>query len=83
MSTTSVRLAAVPPATVQRLVGGRVGRSAAEPARGTDLRPVVLRALLPAATVRHTAIPCSAPLTWPFSRGGRRLRVSRGGTAGA
>ncbi|MFC8095343.1 hypothetical protein [Streptomyces sp. NPDC057301] len=38
-------LAAVPPATIQRLLGGR--------ARGIDPRPVVPRALPAAATVRH------------------------------
>jgi len=46
-------LAAVPPATVQRLLGGRAGRTAADRARGIDPRPVVPRALPPAATVRH------------------------------
>ncbi|KOV63369.1 hypothetical protein ADL00_23295, partial [Streptomyces sp. AS58] len=47
-------LAAVPPATVQRLLGGRAGRTAADRARGIDPRPVVPRTLPPAATVRHT-----------------------------
>ncbi|MGI5413896.1 DNA polymerase Y family protein [Streptomyces chartreusis] len=46
-------LAAVPPATVQRLLGGRAGRTAADRARGSDPRPVVPRALPAAATVRH------------------------------
>ncbi|MEV7130645.1 hypothetical protein [Streptomyces sp. NPDC093260] len=46
-------LAAVPTATVQRLLGGRAGRLAADRARGTDPRPVVPRALPPAASVRH------------------------------
>jgi DNA polymerase-4 len=52
-------LAAVPPATVQRLLGGRAGRTAADRARGIDPRPVVPRALPASATVtrrfdRHT-----------------------------
>ncbi|WP_413755150.1 DNA polymerase Y family protein [Streptomyces sp. MMBL 11-3] len=47
-------LAAVPPATVQRLLGGRAGRLAAERARGIDPRPVVPRALPASARVRHT-----------------------------
>jgi DNA polymerase-4 len=42
-------LAAVSPATVQRLLGGRAGRTAADRARG-----IVPRALPAAATVRHT-----------------------------
>ncbi|MEU5116644.1 hypothetical protein AB0G64_34725 [Streptomyces longwoodensis] len=46
-------LAAVSPATVQRLLGGRAGRVAAERARGTDPRPVVPRALPASAAVRH------------------------------
>ncbi|MER5938438.1 hypothetical protein ABT121_14075 [Streptomyces sp. NPDC001928] len=46
-------LAAVPPATVQRLLGGRAGRTAADRARGIDPRPVVPCALPVAATVRH------------------------------
>ncbi|MFJ2008394.1 DNA polymerase Y family protein [Streptomyces chartreusis] len=46
-------LAAVPPATVQRLLGGRAGRTAADRARGIDPRPVVPRDLPAAATVRH------------------------------
>ncbi|MGW3669264.1 hypothetical protein [Streptomyces sp. NPDC005141] len=37
-------LATIPPATVQRLLGGRLGRQAAERARGIDPRPVVARA---------------------------------------
>ncbi|MBT2423807.1 hypothetical protein J7F01_15315 [Streptomyces sp. ISL-22] len=45
-------LAAVPPATVQRLLGGRVGRTAADRARGIDPRPVVPRTLPASATVR-------------------------------
>ncbi|WP_331747840.1 hypothetical protein OIA45_45490 (plasmid) [Streptomyces chartreusis] len=46
-------LAAVPPATVLRLLGGRAGRTAADRARGIDPRPVVPRALPAAATARH------------------------------
>jgi DNA polymerase-4 len=46
-------LAAVPPATVQRLLGGRAGRLAADRARGIDPRPVVPRALPATASVRH------------------------------
>ncbi|MFF8595194.1 hypothetical protein ACF061_27850 [Streptomyces sp. NPDC015220] len=46
-------LAAVPAATVQRLLGGRAGRLAADRARGTDPRPVVPRALPRAASVRR------------------------------
>lgn len=46
-------LAAVPAATVLRLLGGRAGRTAADRARGIDPRPVVPRALPAAATVRH------------------------------
>lgn len=49
-------LAAIPPATVQRLLGGRAGRTAADRARGIDPRPVVPRALPASATVR-TAFP--------------------------
>ncbi|MEU8868240.1 DNA polymerase Y family protein [Streptomyces umbrinus] len=47
-------LAAVPPATVQRLLGGRAGRVAADRARGIDPRPVAPRALPATTTVRHT-----------------------------
>ncbi|MGI3226740.1 DNA polymerase Y family protein [Streptomyces sp. GTA36] len=47
-------LAAVPPATVQRLLGGRAGRVAADRARGVDPRPVAPRALPATLTVRHT-----------------------------
>ncbi|MEU0027353.1 hypothetical protein [Streptomyces sp. NPDC006335] len=46
-------LAAVPPATVQRLLGGRAGRTAAERARGIDPRPVAPRALPITASVRY------------------------------
>ncbi|MGW3029172.1 DNA polymerase Y family protein [Streptomyces sp. NPDC001221] len=46
-------LAAVPAATVQRLLGGRAGRTAADRARGMDPRPVIPRALPAAATVRY------------------------------
>ncbi|SEB83430.1 hypothetical protein [Streptomyces sp. PAN_FS17] len=45
-------LAAMPPATVQRLLGGRAGRTAADRARGIDPRPVVPRDLPSTATVR-------------------------------
>ncbi|MFD3617405.1 hypothetical protein ACFWWT_19605 [Streptomyces sp. NPDC058676] len=45
-------LAAVPSETVQRLLGGRAGRTAADRARGVDPRPVVPRRLPAAATVR-------------------------------
>ncbi|MFF1272493.1 hypothetical protein ACFVZC_03600 [Streptomyces marokkonensis] len=45
-------LAAVSPATVQRLLGGQAGRTAADRARGIDPRPVVPRALPASATVR-------------------------------
>ncbi|MFF7845273.1 hypothetical protein ACFZC6_42020 [Streptomyces ossamyceticus] len=47
-------LAAVPPATVQRLLGGRAGRLAADCARGIDPRPVTPRALPASATTRWT-----------------------------
>ncbi|GJF24795.1 hypothetical protein SHO565_53590 [Streptomyces sp. HO565] len=47
-------LAAIPPATVQRLLGGKPGRTASDRARGIDPRPVVPRALSATATVRHT-----------------------------
>ncbi|MFE9446508.1 hypothetical protein ACFYO2_48320 [Streptomyces sp. NPDC006602] len=46
-------LAAVPAETVQRLLGGRAGRQAADRARGVDPRPVVPRMLPAAATVRR------------------------------
>ncbi|WP_328974284.1 hypothetical protein [Streptomyces canus] len=46
-------LAAVPPATVQRMLGGKAGRLAADRARGIDPRPVVPRALPATASVRH------------------------------
>ncbi|MET9734487.1 hypothetical protein ABZZ79_28775 [Streptomyces sp. NPDC006458] len=45
-------LAAAPPSTVQRLLGGRAGRLAADRARGIDPRPVVPRALPATAAVR-------------------------------
>ncbi|MFG3275991.1 DNA polymerase Y family protein [Streptomyces luteogriseus] len=47
-------LAAIPPATVQRLLGGRAGRLAADRARGIDPRPVVPRTLPASATTRTT-----------------------------
>ncbi len=46
-------LAALPAATVQRLLGGRAGRLAADRARGIDPRPVVPRTLPAAVTVRR------------------------------
>ncbi|MCX5181256.1 hypothetical protein [Streptomyces sp. NBC_00268] len=64
-------LAAVPPATVQRLLGGRAGRQVADRARGIDPRPVTPRALpatpraLP-ATPR--ALPASASVRRTFPR---------------
>ncbi|MEU0414781.1 hypothetical protein ABZ307_44435 [Streptomyces griseorubiginosus] len=45
-------LAALPPATIQRLLGGKAGRLAADRARGVDPRPVVPRALPASASVR-------------------------------
>ncbi|WP_226487618.1 DNA polymerase Y family protein [Streptomyces parvulus] len=45
-------LAAVSPETVQRLLGGKAGRLAADRARGIDPRPVVPRTLPAAANVR-------------------------------
>ncbi|MFJ9662615.1 hypothetical protein ACIRPR_32225 [Streptomyces griseoflavus] len=48
------RLAAVSPSTVQRLLGGKAGRTASDRARGIDPRPVVPRALPSSATVRRT-----------------------------
>ncbi|MFE9687806.1 hypothetical protein [Streptomyces sp. NPDC006285] len=47
-------LAAVPPATVQRLLGGKAGRIAADRARGIDPRPIAPRALPASTSVRHT-----------------------------
>jgi DNA polymerase-4 len=47
-------LAAVPPATVQRLLGGRNGRLAADRARGIDPRPVTPRTLPTSASVSRT-----------------------------
>ncbi|MER5602905.1 hypothetical protein [Streptomyces sp. NPDC002265] len=47
-------LAAVTPATVQRLLGGRAGRLACDRARGIDPRPVAPRALPASASVRCT-----------------------------
>ncbi|MFE4703484.1 hypothetical protein ACFRIC_41165 [Streptomyces sp. NPDC056738] len=49
-------LATVPPATAQRLLGGRAGRQAADRARGIDPRPVVPRTL-PATASVHRAFP--------------------------
>ncbi|MGW8633987.1 DinB/UmuC family translesion DNA polymerase [Streptomyces sp. NPDC055793] len=45
-------LAAISPETVQRLLGGKAGRLAADRARGIDPRPVVPCSLPAAATVR-------------------------------
>ncbi|MFD6288330.1 hypothetical protein [Streptomyces sp. NPDC060205] len=47
-------LATIPPATVQRLLGGRAGRIAADRACGIDPRPVAPRALPASTSVRHT-----------------------------
>ncbi|MEU1042450.1 hypothetical protein ACFYP4_21520 [Streptomyces sp. NPDC005551] len=47
-------LASVPPATVQRVLGGRAGRLAADRARGVDPRPVAPRALPASARVERT-----------------------------
>ncbi|MFJ2241058.1 hypothetical protein [Streptomyces sp. NPDC087859] len=47
-------LAAVPPATVHRLLGGRAGRIAADRARGIDPRPVIPRTLPATASVSCT-----------------------------
>lgn len=47
-------LAALPPATVQRILGGRAGRFAADRARGIDPRPVAPRALPTSTSVSHT-----------------------------
>ncbi|WP_329362860.1 DNA polymerase Y family protein [Streptomyces sp. NBC_01483] len=47
-------LAAIPPATVHRLLGGRAGRQAAERARGIDPRPATPRALPASASVSRT-----------------------------
>lgn len=46
-------LAAVSPATAQRLLGKNAGRLAADRARGIDPRPVVPRGLPASAAVRH------------------------------
>lgn len=46
-------LAAVSPVTVQRLLGGRAGRTASDRARGIDPRPVIPRALPASAAMRH------------------------------
>ncbi|MCX4231726.1 DNA polymerase Y family protein [Streptomyces ortus] len=49
-------LAAVPPATVQRLLGGKAGRVAVDRARGIDPRPVAPRAMPASASVRHSFV---------------------------
>ncbi|MFE4703246.1 hypothetical protein ACFRIC_39880 [Streptomyces sp. NPDC056738] len=61
-------LATLPPATVQRLLGGRAGRQAADRARGIDPRPVTPRALPATASVHRTfprtpwtALPSAPP----------------------
>ncbi|MFJ9038559.1 hypothetical protein ACIRF8_18450 [Streptomyces sp. NPDC102406] len=46
-------LAALPPATIQRVLGGRAGRLASDRARGIDPRPVTPRSLPMSAAVRH------------------------------
>lgn len=46
-------LAELPPTTVQRILGGRVGRLAADRARGIDPRPVTPRAVSTSTTVSH------------------------------
>ncbi len=46
-------LAALPPATVQRMLGGRAGRTAVDRARGIDPRTVTPRLQPASATVRH------------------------------
>ncbi|MEU3383247.1 hypothetical protein AB0E64_40890 [Streptomyces caelestis] len=48
-------VAAVPAATVQRLLGGRAGRLATDRARGIDPRPAVPRSLPESVTVRRSA----------------------------
>ncbi|MEV5922500.1 hypothetical protein AB0N42_33165 [Streptomyces pseudogriseolus] len=57
------RLAAISPATTQRLLGGRAGRTAADRARGIDTRPVVPRAPPPPrpSGTPSTATPWTAP----------------------
>ncbi|MFF2127787.1 hypothetical protein ACFVW1_20750 [Streptomyces olivochromogenes] len=47
-------LAVIPPAAVQRLLGGRVGRQMADRARGIDPRPVAPRVLPASASVSRT-----------------------------
>ncbi|WP_404200429.1 DNA polymerase Y family protein [Streptomyces tauricus] len=49
-------LAALPPATVQRLLGGKAGRIAADRARGIDPRPVAPRTLPASVSVRHAFV---------------------------
>ncbi|MGW3312114.1 DNA polymerase Y family protein [Streptomyces sp. NPDC001073] len=46
-------LAALPPATVQRMLGGKTGRMAVDRARGIDPRTVTPRLQPASATVRH------------------------------
>ncbi|MDQ0935258.1 DinB/UmuC family translesion DNA polymerase [Streptomyces turgidiscabies] len=47
-------LAALAPATVQRILAGRAGRLAADRARGLDPRPVTPQALPTSTSVSHT-----------------------------
>ncbi|WP_405814757.1 hypothetical protein OG241_09110 [Streptomyces sp. NBC_01390] len=47
-------LAGLPPATVQRILGGRAGRLVADRARGIDPRPVTPRALPTSTSVSRT-----------------------------
>jgi DNA polymerase-4 len=47
-------LATIPPAAVQRVLGGRAGRQVADRARGIDPRPVIPRALPASASVSRT-----------------------------
>ncbi|MEU0429669.1 hypothetical protein ABZ235_40120 [Streptomyces canus] len=68
-------LAAVPPATVQRLLGGKVGRLAAVRARGVDPAPSSRapcpprRACATASRSTPWTAPPSAPLCWILSSG--------------
>ncbi|GHA70323.1 hypothetical protein GCM10010372_81960 [Streptomyces tauricus] len=49
-------LAAIPSATVQRLLGGRAGRIAVDRARGIDPRPVTPRTLPASVSVRYSFV---------------------------
>ncbi|MFI6334192.1 hypothetical protein [Streptomyces sp. NPDC050535] len=57
-------LAALPPATVQRILGGRAGRLAADRARGIDPRPVTPRTL-PTSTTPSPGRPWTGPRSAP------------------